>query len=454
MIESGRCLLGGNAPQTASHGAAVGKSGKRGQGLLLLASLALFTLYLSGGAATGDAGEDPVQTLLSPTPTGWRTPMPSPSPGNSSAARPSASTPFPTSDAPSGEAPKLNLTPTPDFSGDSSPTPTPWILPLNQAIELIWYGDYERAESALLSNLDSAARPEKQAEIEIYLALIRSIRQQPDEARASLRQALTRVPAGIDLDPVQFPPKLRAMLGEVQAELKSQRTRPKEGELADPVHVLSPPATPPGHAPRKKWYKRWYVWAGAGAAATVAVVLLAKAGKKDRPPTVTPTITPTHAPTPTPTPTQYVYREQILEVPSCDGSNDPFKGGETVHRFNFPAEPGAIQILEASLFVEVQGDYGPQTSDKQDKEADILIERERPIYAISPAPAFCSPIGRRENSQSNPNLIPQLNATLSDKFSPGVIEIIVRPGKDVIEQCKNGCNPFHTVNLEITYRYR
>lgn len=339
--------------------------------------------------------------------------------------------------APGTPAPTSTPTPTPAPSGSPVatllPAPGPVGLSADQAIDLIWKGDYDQAERALQVLLRTEADPSVRAEFLVYLAFVASIRNDQEAARTLLRDAIENSP-GLALSPVEFPKVLRDMLADIHAQLVDQLPRPQRGSLDSPQHVLAPAATPLAWQGKQKWYRKWYVWAGVAAAVTVAIVVISSG---DDEPTPIPTGTPTASPTPTPT--EFIFGpEEKFEVPPCDG-------GATVHIFPFPTPArGNVVVNRATVRLEIQGDY--DGIDEESEFVRIRIENNQPLFALNSA-QYCS-LGVQEEPQSD-RVRQQIQAALAD----GRIEIFVTPADNVDENCVGPCSQshFHRVRLEFSY---
>jgi hypothetical protein len=345
-----------------------------------------------------------------------------------------------------GQTPAGETTPTPG----PEPTPTPPFpsgpmeerLSADQAIDLIWKGDYDRAERALqFLNHETTSRQDR-AEILVYLAFLASIRHEDDDARTLLRQALAESP-GLALSPVEFPKALRDLLTEVRADVVREKPRPQRGALGNPRQVLAPAATPPGWKnARKPWYRRWYVWAGVGAAVAVAVVAAGSGSGHG------PTATPTRSPTPRPTPTLFYYPGPGPNDLATSQTPGPCEtGGETEHRFPFPLEPtpinGTVIVRSAKVVLEIQGDY--DGLDEQQELARVRIETNPPRFALDTAGSFCTTSFPKE--ESSEIVRAQIQAALAD----GIIRVFVKDAKGVNDNCARGCSPFHRVSISFTY---
>jgi hypothetical protein len=343
--------------------------------------------------------------------------------------------------------------PTPAATGTPSRSRSPMpedngTLSHEEAVALIWAGDYERAERALRANLLklTAANNAERAEILVYLALIANIRQRPDEARASLRQALQFRP-DLVIDPVEFPRTLRDMVAEIRADMLSHRARPRPGELAAPVHMLAPIATPPGwKAGGRKWYQRWYVWAGVGAAAPAAIIVMGGGGGARPTATTTPTVTPTLGPgemTCCPAP--------LSVTPSCEGVDAPDRG---VTEHVFEVGHRNIEVIGSPwLEATIQGDYDSSGIEPDRSYVRIFIENVGLLTTHGPGTSYCTRIGPTRYFGENDRLKSMLEAAVNDD---GKITVLVRPVGPVVDNCGGTprCQPFHEISLNFTYKVR
>jgi hypothetical protein len=333
-------------------------------------------------------------------------------------------------------------TPTPLPSPEATPTPPPPgaspmedRLSADQAIDLIWKGEYDRAERALQVLAHTTAARQDRAELLVYLAFLASIRHEDADARTLLRQALAESPS-LALSPVEFPKALRDLLTEVRVDLVREKPRPPRGSLGNPRQVLAPEATPLGWSKSKPWYRRWYVWAGIGAAVAVTAVLVGKGHGEG------PTGTPTASPTPTATPTLFVYEEQTVDA------TPPCIGGETVHEFPFPPPPmptisGTVIVRTGTVVLQVQGDY--DGIDQMEEFARLRIENNPAVLTQDSMGSFCSL--SLEKVKTDDTVSREIQAALRD----GVIQIFVNDGRGVNDNCDHGCTPLHRVKLSFTY---
>ena len=123
----------------------------------------------------------------------------------------------------------------------------------DEAIDLIWKGEYDTAERALQGHLRSGENGSSRAELLVYLAYIASIRQEQVEARTLLQEALEASP-GLALSPVEFPKAMRDLLTDLRTDLFAQKPRPARGAL-EAKSVLAPEATPLAwKSGGSKWY--------------------------------------------------------------------------------------------------------------------------------------------------------------------------------------------------------
>jgi hypothetical protein len=327
-------------------------------------------------------------------------------------------------------------------------SPTDGRLSADQAIDLIWKGDYDRAERALqVLAHDAKATPER-AELLVYLAFLASIRHEEETARTLLRQALAESP-GLALSPVEFPKTLRDLLVQVRADLVQSKPRPARGSLGNPQSVLARAATPPGFSGRKPWYRRWYVWAGVGAAAAVAVVALGS-GDGDGGPTATPTRTMT----PMPTPTLFYYPGPGPDNVAFSEAEPPCNGGETLHQFDFPPPPtpsftGTAVVRSAVVTLQVQGDYD---GDEKGEFVRLAVEENRGLFAHSAElQPYCT--SSFEQAHSTALLAQQIQAALRNDGRIGIRVLDDRNGLNLghLNHCEGTCTPFHQVTLRFTY---